>query len=330
MIRLLSRYIKLFFIITLTIILMQGCYSNLAEITDSSKVKLATADCRLIQHPLGETCIPFKPQRVITLDESYMEALLALDLKPIATAQPNIAGSIIPKLGKKAEGIVFIGTVSQPNIEKIVQLNPDLILGFSLSVEQYKLFSQIAPTVTLDYIQQNDWKDELSRIAKITGKSKQAKKLLEQYQQRVQELRTFINHNLKEKTVSVSRFYAGNQVPEFRTKYSFPGSLITEVGIPLPEMQNQLTTNENQPLVSVSLERLELLDADFLFVALDPGSEENFQKYQTSQLWQKLNVVKNNRVYTVDSGHWIFGNILSANAILDDLFKYLTHSAVLP
>jgi iron complex transport system substrate-binding protein len=256
--------------------------------------------------------------------------LLALDLKPIATAQPNIAGSIIPKLGKKAEGIVSIGTVSQPNIEKIVQLNPDLILGFSLSVEQYKLFSQIAPTVTLDYIKQNDWKDDFSRIAKITDKSEQAQKLLEQYQQRVQELRTFINHNLKEKTVSVSRFYAGNQVPEFRTKYSFPGSLITEVGIPLPEMQNKLTTNENQPLVSVSLERLELLDADFLFVALDPGSEDNFQKYQTSQLWQKLNVVKNNRVYTVDSGHWIFGNILSANAILDDLFKYLTHSAVLP
>jgi iron complex transport system substrate-binding protein len=28
-------------------------------------------------------------------------------------------------------------------------------------------------------------------------------------------------------------------------------------------------------------------------------------------------------VYTVDSGYWIFGNILSANAILDDLSKYL-------
>jgi len=33
--------------------------------------------------------------------------------------------------------------------------------------------------------------------------------------------------------------------------------------------------------------------------------------------------VKNQRVYAVDSGYWIFGNILSANAILDDLFKYL-------
>jgi iron complex transport system substrate-binding protein len=316
------HYIKLCLLIFLSVILVKGCYSNPHQIPGLNQAKLSISKCKVIKHPLGKSCIPFHPQHIIALDEDVMEALLALDLKPIATTQPNIAGSIIPKLGKKAEIIVSLGKDGQPNIEKMVQLNPDLILGFSVSAEQYKLFSQIAPTVTLDYIQ-NGWKDAFSRIAEITGKSEQAQKLLEQYQQRVQELRTFINHNLKEKTISVSRFYAGNQFTEFRTKYSFPGSLIIEVGIPLPEMQNQLTTYENQPLVSVSLERLKLLDADFLFVALDPGSEDNFQKYQTSQLWQKLNVVKNNRVYTVDSGHWIFGNILSANAILDDLFKYL-------
>ncbi|MEA5569119.1 iron-siderophore ABC transporter substrate-binding protein [Anabaena sp. UHCC 0399] len=318
----LIRYIKLFILIPLTLVLVNSCYINSPENPDLITTRIKTSECRVIKHPLGESCIPVKPQRVIALDETSMEVLLALNLKPIATAQPNITGSIIPNLGKKAEGIVSLGKDGQPNIEKMVQLNPDLILGFSVSTEQYKLFSQIAPTVTLDYIQ-NGWKDAFSRIAEITEKSEKAQKLLEQYQQRVQELRTFINHNLKEKTISVSRFYAGNQFTEFRTKYSFPGSLFTEVGIPLPEMQNQLTTYENQPLVSVSLERLELLDADFLFVALDPGAEDSFQKYQNSPLWQKLNVVKNQRVYTVDSGYWIFGNILSANAILDDLFKYL-------
>ena len=56
---------------------------------------------------------------------------------------------------------------------------------------------------------------------------------------------------------------------------------------------------------------------------LDPDSEDNFKRYQSSPLWKKLNVVKNNRVYTVDSGYWYFGNILAANAILDDLEKYL-------
>jgi iron complex transport system substrate-binding protein len=311
----------------LTVILVKGCYSNTTKIAELNRVNLDAAECKIIKHPLGESCIPLQPQRIIALDETSMEALLALDLKPIAATEPNIAGSIIPKLGKKAEGIVSLGKDSQPNIEKMVQLNPDLILGFSLGAEQYKLFSQIAPTVTVgDYIQ-NAWKDAFLRIAEITGKTEKAQKLLEEYQQRVEKLRTFINHNLKSKTVSISRFYAGNQFTEFRTKYSFPGSLLTEVGIVLPEIQNQLTTNENQPLVSVSLERLDLINADILFIVLDPGAEENFNKYQNSPLWQNLKAVKNQRVYTVSSSYWIFGNILSANAILDDLFTYLVKAS---
>ncbi|WP_071189211.1 iron-siderophore ABC transporter substrate-binding protein [Trichormus sp. NMC-1] len=322
MIRKCLYYLKLFLIITLSVIFIKGCYNFPNQKILSSKSQVIKSKCRIIKHELGESCIPLQPQRIIALDETSMEALLALDLKPIAATQPNIAGSIIPKLGKKAEGIISLGKNSQPNIEKMVQLNPDLILGFSLSSEQYKLFSQIAPTVTFNYIQFG-WKDALSRIAEIIEKREQAKKLLEEYQQRVEKLRAFTNHNLKGKTVSISRFYAGNQFTEFRTKYSFPGSVITEVGIPLPEIQNQLTTNENQPLVSVSLERLDLINADILFIVLDPGAEENFKKYQNSPLWQNLKAVQNQRVYTVNSSYWIFGNILSANAILDDLFKYL-------
>ena len=318
--KLLRHYFNLFFIMALTMILVQSC--NHPQNTDLSKENLVASKCKVIKHELGESCIPFQPQRIIALDETSMEALLALDLKPIATAQPNIAGSIIPKLGRKAEGIVSLGKDGQPNIEKIVQLNPDLILGFSISAEQYEIFSQIAPTFTLDYVQFG-WQDALLRIAETTGKTEKAQNLLKEYQKRVEKIRTFANDNLTEKTVSISRFYAGNNFTEFRTKYSFPGSIITEVGILLPEVQNQLTTNENQPLVSVSLERIDLINADILFIVLDPGAEENFQKFENSPLWQNLKAVKNQRVYTVDSSYWIFGNILSANAILDDLFTYL-------
>ncbi|MCG6134722.1 MAG: iron-siderophore ABC transporter substrate-binding protein [Nostoc sp. LLA-1] len=316
------KIFKVLLLIIFTFILIIGCNNYIPQKNKTLKSNSVTSECRVIKHDLGETCVPLKPQRIIALDETSMEALLALDLKAIATAQPNIAGSIIPKLGKKAEGIVSLGKDGQPNIEKIVQLNPDLILGFSISAEQYQIFSQIAPTFTLDYVQFG-WQDALLRIAETTDKTEKAQKLLEEYQQRVEKIRTFVNDNLTEKTVSISRFYAGNNFTEFRTKYSFPGSIVTEVGISLPEIQNQLTTNENQPLFSVSLERIDLINADILFIVLDPGAEENVQKFQNSPLWQNLKAVKNQRVYTVDSSYWIFGNILSANAVLDDLFTYL-------
>jgi iron complex transport system substrate-binding protein len=227
--------IQLCFSILITLILVKGCYSNTHQIKGLTKARLSTSECKLIKHPLGASCIPLQPQRIVTLDQTMMAALLALDLKPIAATQPNMAASIIPKLGQKAEGIVSLGKDSQPNIGEMVQLKPDLILGFFISDEEYKLFSQIAPTIRLNYIQ-TAWKDALLRIAKITDKSGQAQKILEQYQQRIQELRAVVNNELAKITVSISRFHAGKQVSEFRTKYSFPDSLLTEVGIRLPEI----------------------------------------------------------------------------------------------
>jgi iron complex transport system substrate-binding protein len=317
---------KLFLLMILAFFLVTGCYSQLIKNTNIPRAKLAATECRVFQHQLGETCVPLNPQRVIALDDTTLEVLLALGVKPIGAVQPNITGSKKPYLGKKAEGIASLGKDSQPNLEKMVQLHPDFMIGFEFGQENYELFSRIAPTVSLEYIQIG-WKDALQRAGEILGKTEQAQDALVRYQKRVKELRKALENQLGKTKVSVSRFYAGLQFTEFRTQYSFPVSVLQEVGLSLPKVQLQTTTSPDETYVAVSLENLDWLDADVLFVVLNPGSEEIFKKYQTSQLWQLLNVVKNNQVYTVDAAYWIFGNILSANAILDDLFKYLLISS---
>jgi iron complex transport system substrate-binding protein len=317
-----SKLIKSFLLTTLTFIIITGCNNYSPQknlISNNNSVK---SECKVIKHDLGEACVPLNPQRIIALDESMMEILLALDLKPVAAPEPPLTGSKRLKFTKKAKDIATLGKVSQPNLEKIVQLKPDLILSFSYGIEQnYKLLSNVAPTVGIEYAH-NAWKDALVRVGEITGKSKQVQQLLDEYQQRVQELRAKLRDKDNLKTVTVSRFYTGEN-PEFRNKFSFPVSVISEVALSIPEKQNQITTTPDYSYVSVSLERIDLLDADVLFAALDSKAEESFTRYQNSPLWQELNAVKNNRVYTVDSSYWIFGNILSANAILDDLEKYL-------
>ena len=317
-----KQLIQRLILIIFTFVLVTACHHYTAQIVQVSQAEIVPTECKEIQHSFGESCIPLSPQRIIALDEITMEILLALDIKPIAATQPNITGSKIQKFAEKSEGVISLGKESQPNIEKMVQLNPDFILGFYLSADQYQLFSKIAPTVSLDYVQ-TGWKEALLQIGEITGKTAQAQKLLAQYQQRIQQFKAQINPQLKNKTISISRFYSGYQIPEFRTAFSFPGSILSELGLPFPQVQTQLTTNPDQTYISVNLERLNLLDADVLFVALDAEAQDSFQSYQKSLLWQTLDVVKNKQVYQVNSSYWIFGNILSAHAILDDLYKYL-------
>ncbi|HBW29952.1 MAG TPA: iron siderophore-binding protein [Nostoc sp. UBA8866] len=313
---------------TLVFVLVTGCYSHPNQNIQSANSKPVTSECRIIKHPLGETCIPLHPQRIIAMDEDILEILVALDLKPIAVAINFDEWSSREKqLWQKAEGIdsIVIGNHGILNLEKMLLLKPDLILGLAESTDRksYELFSQIAPTVTVDYAQ-TAWRDVLLRVGNIIGKTEQAQKLIAEFQQRIEKLRVIVKNKLGKTKISVVRVYNYfHKTIEFRSNFSFPGSLLVELGLSFPEKQNQIPTSPGFPFVFASLERLDLLDADVMFVTLDAGGEENFKKFQASPLWQKLKAVKNNCVYTVDSGYWIFGNIMSANAILDDLDKYL-------
>jgi iron complex transport system substrate-binding protein len=309
-------------IITLSVIFFKGCYSFYNQKILSSKSQVIKSECRIIKHELGESCIPINPQRIIVTDQESLEILVALGLKPRAATTANRVGNKAPILKGKINKIIDLGKESQPNLEKIVKLNPDLIVGFSLSSQNYQLFSQIAPTVSIEY-KENGWKETLLQVGKLINKAQEAEKLLEKYHQRIETLRVAFRQKIKNKEISVMRFYTSIQFTQFLNELSFPVSILEELKLSIPLAQRQVSSGANVSYNNVSLELVNLLESDAMFIALDPGAEENFKTYTNSPLWQMLNVVKNNRVYTVDSGYWIFGNILSANAILDDLVKYL-------
>jgi len=304
----------------LTSVLIVACQGNPEKNLASQPSATEIENCRMVNHKAGQSCVPANPERVVATNEMALEVVLALGLKPIAAAEPNLVSSRSRHLAGKVDDVVSLGNTNQLNLERILQLNPDLILGFAYArMNNYEQFSQIAPTVALDY-DHDAWKASLQRVGEILDRSQQARQQLETYQDRVDKLRRAMGDRLDKTEVSVVRFYA-NGTLEFRDSSSFPGSVLKDVGLPRPAAQYE--ANSGFTYQSVSPERLDLLDGDVMFVALDAGAEEAFVEFQNEPLWQKLEAVQNNQVFTVDSGYWIFGNILAANAILDDLFKYL-------
>ncbi len=318
-----SRYLKLFFLITVTLVIITACHNKLLKNTLYHETHLLTSNCRVIQHEQGETCVPLQPKRIMVTDEIALDAVLALGLKPVAAGENTFASKGRHYLGK-TEDIISIGKDIQLNIEKMIKLHPDLIVGFYFTPHEYKLFSQIAPTVKLESKYLKDgWKESFQKVGEILGKKEQTQNLLLQYQQRVKQLRKSIEQKVGKIEVSVSRFGASTANPSIETILSFTGNILQEVGLSVPIHQLQATTTQNTAFLSFSLERLDLLDADVLFIMLDQKAENSFKRYQQSQLWQRLKAFKTNRVYIVDSGHWYFGNILAANAVLEDISKYL-------
>ncbi len=239
---------------------------------------------------------------------------MALGIKPIAATTLG-DNNFLKYLDNLTDGIEKIGTNGQPNLEKILYLKPDLILGLAWDAELYKQLSQIAPTVLA--AGDISWKQWLTKFAEAVGETEKAENLLRDYDQRIENLRQKMGDNLGDTKVSLVNFWAN--FTRIYMNRSFSGSIIQEIGLSRPLYQDQDKNNEN-----ISLELIPKIEGDAIFLILGGHNESKLQQFINHPLWSRLKAVQENRVYPVTSDIWISSwGIMGANRVLDDIFKYL-------
>ncbi|MBD3885232.1 iron-siderophore ABC transporter substrate-binding protein [Phormidium tenue FACHB-886] len=313
------RWLKFILLAILASSIASACSGRSAQIAPSPSP--ATADCRIIQHALGETCVPNQPQRIIVLSVPTLGDALALGIKPIA--------SIVyfddppPYLAKDLESIQSLGKEEQPNIEKILSLKPDLIIGIKYSTEAvYNQLSRIAPTVADNWEGYPSWRDHFNFVAKVLGKTEEAKQRWAKYDQRIASLKAALGNRLQELQVSFVHVCCGTI--DIDLKNSFNGSILADAGIRRPPTQ---AVSIAGGITSLSEERLMDIDGDVLFVAADgQESAQKLIKLKYNPLWKNLRAVRKNQIYSVNYPTWRGGNPLAADAVIDDLFKYLVNN----
>lgn len=278
----------------------------------------------VVKHAMGETKVASTPQRVVVLDTAPLDAALALGVQPIGASLPR-TDALPAYLGDRTAGITSVGK-NPPNLESIVRLQPDLIIGNTTAHRQiYDKLSQIAPTIlTAGNSTDGQWKQELRLYAAALDRTDAVQPLLNNYNQRVEKLK----QQLKQvDDLQVSVILTAQDWIAFYTKTSFPGSVLQDVGLARPPIQDI----EGKSWVQVSQEDLQSIDGDAIFllhVASDkmPGSF-TVNQFVKNPLFSQLKAVKQGQVYQVDADVWHLGsNILGANRILDDLFKYLVEN----
>jgi len=160
--------------------------SGSAEPTSSAKASAVT-----IHDAFGDTVIPSKPTRVVTLGWGSTEAALAIGVDPVAMPFQAYAGDkngVLPWIKdyvdehKLKMPTVLPNTSDDPPYEQIAAAKPDLILApySGLTAKQDSLLKAIAPTVA--YPSQpwaTPWKDIVSISGKALFESAKATKVLD-------------------------------------------------------------------------------------------------------------------------------------------------------
>lgn len=308
-----SRKLNLVLFSMVTALIFIGCGLNHAPKNFTLNTGDITPEVRLVRHAMGETKVPLHAKRIVVL--GGLDNVLALGIKPIA-ATTMLYNSYPIYLKNYTPEIQKIGLNGSPNLEKILYLKPDLILGLSWDASLYEQLSQIAPTVLAD-ADSTKWKEWLTKFAEALGQTSKAEKLLQDYENRIKTLRQQMGDRLFHTKVSLVNFWAN--YTRIYMNNSFSGSILKEIGLPRPLHQNKDKSNEN-----VSLEMIPKMEGDAIFLILGGHNESNLQQFITHPLWSRLQAVQQKQVYPVLGDTWISAwGIIGANQVLDDLFKYL-------
>jgi len=318
----LHRFACLFCLGAILFWLASACSQEINRNQTSLK-QFSEEKCRVVEHMMGKTCIPIHPQRVVTLWSDILGNSLALGVKPVGATQADYP---FPGYFQgKASGVEYIGNNFNPDIEKILLLNPDLILTNSWAEKNhnsYNKLSRIAPTVVLDFPEplERDWKKMLKDLAIVLGKTKEFNQLVDQYNQRVENLKQALGDRRHELQISVANASPQFGIWVYGEKHPV-GRVLNDIGLQRPPSQR----GDFYYIDNISEEVLSMIDGDVLFflVSRKQDSQEMLDRLRKNPLWQQLKAFQNNKIYFVSEEHWHSFNYLSINAVIDDLFKYL-------
>jgi iron complex transport system substrate-binding protein len=275
---------------------------------------------RTIEHAMGTTEIPARPKRVVALDASFVDATLILDTPVVGyTDYRSINGKLPDYLGEDrttyGSEAQAVGTLAEPNLEKIAELNPDLIITAKVRHEKlYDQLSKIAPTVMSETTGPT-WKDNIRLEAKALGAEDLAEKEISSYEKAAKTVGTAINATAGDPTISVVRFVDGPT--RLYQNASFSGIVLKDAGLKRPASQDV-----NDFALEISPERIKDADADAIFVTVyadEKGvSARTAAQFKTNPLWTPLAP----KVHEVPDLTWMTAvGLQGAWVILDDLAK---------
>ena len=173
-------------------IILFGLVSTLVFIACSNSKKEETekkVETILIQTSKGEVKVPKDIKKVAIFDFGSLDTMDTLGVKvEIATATQSIPKSI----EKYKEGALDVGTLQEPNLEKLNEFKPDLIIISGRTEKYYDELSKIAPTIFVGLDAKNymsDLNKTVTNLGKSFGKETEAANKLKELETEISEIK---------------------------------------------------------------------------------------------------------------------------------------------
>lgn len=294
---------------------------------------LGEGDTETIEHSLGNTTIESTPQRVVALEWTYAEALLALGIQPVGVADKDGYERWVKAEPALNDSVADVGTRQEPSLEQIAGLEPDLIIGVEFRHEQiHDRLSEIAPTLVFNPYPPQEGPDQYGEmtqtfrtIADAVDREESAEQVLSDLDATYERARQDIEQaGAAGQPIVLAQAFTQEGSPTLRlfTDNAMAIAILEQVGL-----ENAWTEGfETYGFSTVGLEALQRVEhASFLYVA-QPDDDPVNQTWSEDPTWRNLTFVQEDRVHPLGGDVWLFGGPLSAEYLVDATVDRLVRS----
>lgn len=271
---------------------------------------------KTIVHDFGTTELKKAPKRIVILDNLYGEILDPLDITPVGATTGQSDSQEFSTLFKKQykdAKVVSVGWQGNPDLDKIAELKPDLILMTGEQEDLYEELSEIAPTVGYQINTDENWDyhETSLKVAEIFDKGDEMKKDLD----RLDAREAVFAENVKAKFGNQKLMYLRVTDNDIRYyAYGHFGYLYDTYHFNRAE-----TFNPDDMFQVIDPDKLKDINPDLLIVQAD-SQELLDNKLKNTPVWTSLKAVQNNKVIYADYSTYMLGfGIVSQEAIMKQI-----------
>ena len=283
----------------LSLILLAACNGSNSDNKTEENIDTITYESEA-----GPVEVPADPQRIVVLS-TYAGDVIKLG--------GNIVGADSWSIDNPnfAEALQDTEEVSDESLEKIIELEPDLIIGLS-TIKNVDKLNDIAPTVTFTY-GEVDYLQQHIEIGKLLNKEAEATEWVEDFEQRAEALGEEVKEKIgADATVSVIEDY-DKQLYVFGDDWGRGTEILYQaMGLNMPEKVEEMALNEGY--YALSLEVLPEYVGDYLIFSRNEGADN---AYLESDIYNDIPAVQNGHVFEVEQSSFYFNDATTLDFQLD-------------
>jgi len=290
--------------ILILLLVISACGNKAAETNSKEESTDKKSETITYQSENGPVKVPADPKRVVVLS-TFAGNVMELGVDVVGV---DSWSKLNPRFDSELKDVE---EVTDENLEKIIELKPDLIIGLS-TIKNVDKLNEIAPTVTFTY-GKADYLTQHLEIGKLLNKEKEAQDWVDDFKQRAEAAGKDIKAKIGEDaTVTVIENF-NKQMYVFGDNWGRGTEILYQaMKLNMPEKVKEMALADGY--YALSSEVLPEYVGDYLIIS-EYADQDN--SYQETEAYKNIPAVKNNHVFEANANEFYFNDPLTLDYQLE-------------